>query len=109
MNMIRFESNAGAPVTMDEDLAVAFIRMTGHQVTVPGAIVAEDMAEALAQLRDGLANAPQDQAESAGPVDDDDEPVIKLSTRAYPLLKLLEAADREQKDLLWDRFSGVFI
>ena len=42
-------------------------------------------------------------------VDDDDEPVIKLSTRAYPLLKLLEAADREQKDLLWERFSGVFI
>lgn len=111
MKMIRFESNAGAPVTMHEDLALMFIRMTGHQDTVPGAIVAEDIPQALSRLRQRVAEAAQNPDTSGVPEDEleDDEAPVKLPTRAFPLVKLLEAAERQHKDLLWDRFDGVYI
>lgn len=110
MAMIRFESDAGAPVTMSEELALQFIRMSGHLDKIPGAIVAEDVPEALASLRRAVSleqKATDDRASTGQ--EDDDEPPVSLSTRAFPLVKLLEAAARKRKDVLWQRFDGVYI
>lgn len=110
MSMVRFESDAGAPVTMSEELALRFVRMSGHHETVPGAIVADDIPDALASLRRAVAMEQQATDDAASPgQEDDDEPPVSLSTRAFPLVRLFEAAARKRKDLLWDRFDGVYI
>jgi hypothetical protein len=109
MSMVRFVSDAGAPVTMSDELARRFIRMTGHHDSLPGAIVADDIPAALASLRRAVAMEQQASDEAGGRDEDDDEPQVSLSTRAFPLLRLLEAAARRRKDLLWERFDGVFI
>lgn len=114
MKMIRFESDAGAPVTMSDEFALAFIRMMGHSPSVPGAILAADIADALEGLRSGV-QAEQQRADEAAPPEeadaggDDEPPPVRLSTRAFPLVRLLEAAARERKDLMWQRFDGVYI
>lgn len=108
--MIRFESEAGAPVTMAEELALRFIRMSGHHETVPGAIAAEDVPQALARLRQAVATAqasPEDERQDEQ--QDDDERPVSLSTRAFPLVQLLEATARKKKDVLWRRFDGVYV
>ena len=70
---------------------------------MPGAIRAEDVPAALVQLRTALEAEqdlvlPRDEDE-----DENEEDWVTLSRRALPLLKLLEAAAREQSDVMWSR------
>jgi hypothetical protein len=34
---------------------------------------------------------------------EEDEPVVRLSQRALPLIELLEAAVKDECDVMWDR------
>jgi hypothetical protein len=115
--MIRFTSKAGAAVTMFDEPALTLIRMMGHSGTVPSALLAEDIAPALVRLKQALAERGEEAgAAEAAPVaqdpgDDDDEAeqAVSLSTRAYPLLQLLESADRRQAAIMWDYYVGTFV
>lgn len=113
MEAIRFSSKAGANVTMDERIALELIRMMGHSGAVPGAILGDKLNPALTALRQRLASAAaeQDETRAAGSDDDDDDDAqhVALSTRAFPLLQLMEAADKRHQDLMWERFTGVYI
>ena len=52
--IVKFSTRVGA-LTMHGDAAVALLRAMGHSGTVPGAILAQDLPDALAQLRGALA------------------------------------------------------
>ena len=103
--LITFHCETHADITMFGDVAKQLIRLTGHSVVVPGAILAEDVPAALAQLKKGLEDPPQP-ADTRSKADrlanDEDAPPIGLAKRAFPLLELLSDAARDQKDVMWD-------
>ena len=103
--LVTFKTSAYANITMFGDVAVTLIKLMGHSGTVPGALVAAEVPQALERLRAGIA-AHGDTPAPAGDEDSDreeDEPVVRLSQRALPLIELLEAAVKDECDVMWDR------
>lgn len=103
--LITFHSKAYADITMFGDVAKKLLKLMGHSGTVPSAILARDVPQALERLKAGIAAAgPQSGTEPALPegAGNADEPPISLATRAYPLIKLLEAAIEQDCDVMWD-------
>ncbi|MGD2021038.1 MAG: DUF1840 domain-containing protein [Thiohalocapsa sp.] len=104
--LITFKTPAYADITMFGDVAKTLIKMMGHSGTIPGAILAEDVPTALEKLRTAVArnpNAPLNPQRD----DDDDEAArsesVSLAKRALPLVELLEAAARDEKNVLWEQ------
>ena len=106
--IVKFSTRAGA-LTMHGDAAVALLKAMGHSGTVPGAILAADLPEALAQLRkvlDEQAHAPPPPPVPAGVEEDDErerEPPVTLRMRALPLIDMVETAIARNSDLMWER------
>jgi hypothetical protein len=75
----------------------------GHSGTVPGAILAEDVPEALARLKSAIevekaASAPENAKE-----EEDGERTVSLYHRAMPLIELLSAAAKAKSNVMWDK------
>ena len=100
--LITFRTKAYADITMFGQVALSLIHLLGHSGTVPGAILAEDLPEALAQLRAGVQANPDAPAPGPADSDDADEPRVSLAHRALPLIALLEAAEREGSNVMWE-------
>lgn len=104
--LITFKSVAAAPVPMFGHVALQLLELMGRLPKAPGALFAEDVAEALALLQQGLAE--QEAREHAGlpqdPADKDQEKpnAIPLKNRAVPLIALMQAAVREKKGVSWE-------
>jgi hypothetical protein len=105
--IVKFSTRAGA-LTMHGDSAVLLLKAMGHSGTVPGAILAGDLPEALARLRRVL----EQQVQAAPPpppagTDEDEErerePPVTLRMRALPLIDMLETAIARNSDLMWER------
>lgn len=97
--LVTFTTEAYADITMFGDVAKTMLKMMGHSATVPGAILAADVPEALRRITVAV------EAENASPPvdeDDEEEPVISLSHRALPLIKLLTAAAKAGKNVMWN-------
>ncbi|MDH3831123.1 MAG: DUF1840 domain-containing protein [Gammaproteobacteria bacterium] len=100
--LITFSCPAYANITMFGDVAVHLIKLMGHSGTVPGALLAEDVPDALARLATAIeAGAqmpePREPAES-----EDDESTVSLPHRALPLIDLLKAAAKAKCNVMWD-------
>jgi len=108
--IVKFSTSNGA-LTMHGDAAVALLKAMGHSGTVPGAILAADLPEALGKLRHALATGtltePPSPVAAATDDDDDDEeeraPPVTLKMRAVPLLDMIETAIAGESDLMWER------
>jgi hypothetical protein len=104
--LITFKSTAAAPIQMFGHIALQLLELMGRLPKAPGALFAEDVAEALALLQQGLAE--QEAREHAGlpqdPADKDQEKpnAIPLKNRAVPLIALMQAAVREKKGVSWE-------
>lgn len=104
--IVKFSTRAGA-LTLHGDSAVLLLKAMGHSGTVPGAILAGDLPEALARLRRVLEQ--QSQAAPPPPADTDEdeererEPPVTLRMRALPLIDMLETAIARDSDLMWER------
>ena len=102
--LVTFSCKAYADITMFGNVAVSLLKLLGHSGTVPGALRAADVPRALERLRAGVAA----HGDAPAPANDDntereeDEPVVRLSQRALPLIELLEAAVKEECDVMWD-------
>lgn len=96
--LVTFTTKAYADITMFGDVGLSMLRMMGLSGTVPGAIVADDIPDALAKLRQAV---DQQEPEQTAQDDDDGEPVVSLHHRALPLLELLAAAEKEGADVMW--------
>lgn len=106
--IVKFSTRAGA-LTMHGDAAVALLKAMGHSGTVPSAILAADLPEALAQLRKALdeqAHAPlppPPPADAEGEDEREREPPVTLRMRALPLIDMVETAIARNSDLMWER------
>lgn len=104
--LVTIHSKAWSSITLFGDVATRLLQMTGHSGTVPGALLAKDVAAALERLKQALADRGPDDAVDAGArVETDDAdapPPIGLRLRAHPLLELLAAAARQGEDVMWN-------
>jgi len=103
--LVTFESTVGR-ITMFGDVATQLLRLMGHSGTVPGALLAADVAPALAALKQGVADL--EPADPPAAADEEAEPAgkaarVSLRNRAFPLIQLLEDAVKQQSDVLWDQ------
>lgn len=105
--IVKFSTRAGA-LTMHGDAAVTLLKAMGHSGTVPGAILAADLPEALAQLRRTLeqlaaAAPPPPPAPTEEDEEEKSEPAVSLRMRAVPLIDMIETAVARNSDLMWER------
>ncbi|MBR9786478.1 DUF1840 domain-containing protein [Vibrio sp. J1-1] len=103
--LITFRCKSHANITMFGDIGLNMIKMMGHSGTVPGAILAQDLPEALAKLTASLTKAAEEEKKAAQEADDDDEQsesVVSIGHRAMPLVELLKSAIDDQCDVMWD-------
>ena len=105
--LVTFKTHAYADITMFGDAAQTLLKLMGQSGNVPGALMAADVADALSQLRENLAEKkPTDESlysSSEEQFDDDEEAQkVALSTRAMPLIELLEAAHAAQANVMWE-------
>ncbi|MEZ5452023.1 MAG: DUF1840 domain-containing protein [Thiothrix sp.] len=109
--MIRFTSPAGASVSMFDKDAKALIRMMGHSGTIPSAIRAEDVADALQKLEDALKTEEENEqaTQQERPLaQEGEEKAVSVNVRAYPLIELLKAAVTKQKNVMWEQDHAFF-
>ncbi|MDA0143343.1 DUF1840 family protein [Vibrio toranzoniae] len=108
--LITFNCKAHASVTMFGDVALHFIKMLGHSGTVPGAIDAEEVPQALNNLRKAIEveqNQPVEQDDTDHENEDNSAEVpVNISSRAFPLIELLTAAIKEECEVIWEDGSG---
>ena len=99
--LVTFKTDVGN-IVMFGDIALQMIKMMGHSKTIPGAILAEDLPQALNRLKIALVNekalSPTDKDED----DDDKEPAVSTAHRAIPLINLLTEAVKADCDLMWE-------
>lgn len=106
--IVKFSTRFGA-LTMHGEAAVALLRAMGHSGTVPGAILAADLPEALARLERAIEVAGDTNPTPAPPSEPEDEdeqkrePVITLRMRALPLIDMSRTAIARDSDLMWER------
>ncbi len=81
------------------DIAKKFIKYMGYSGTIPSAIKAEDVPEALRKLRERLAI---EEKENENPNDQEAEEYVSTNKRALPLLELLEAAAEQKVNVMWE-------
>ena len=96
--LVTFRSKASENITYFGDVAKQLIILMGHSGTIPSAIKAEDLPEALSRLQQGLKKSKV----PANEADEEDEVEIGLSKRAIPLISLLQAAIKNNSDVLWE-------
>lgn len=98
--LVTFTTDVYADITMFGDVALAMLKMMGHSATVPGAILAADVPVALSRLTAAI------DAEKTSPLlavkdKDADQPVVSMAHRALPLINLLAAAAKAEKNVMW--------
>lgn len=95
--LVTFTTKAYADITMFGDIALAMLKMMGHSGTVPSAIRAEDVPEALSRLTAAI------NAVKAPPATEKetDDSAVSMPHRALPLIALLTAAAKENCDVMW--------
>lgn len=103
--LITFKTPVHADITMFGDVAKALVQMMGHSGAVPGALLAEDVPAALARLKAAVDASPEAPLNPEHEDSDDDTRAqsVSLRHRALPLISLLEAASRDEKNVMWDQ------
>ena len=104
--LVRFSSIKTESITMFGDNAVPLIKMLGASGNIPGAIDAEDLPGAIQRLREQLevhATAAIDIVKSKDDDEKEREPSIALTTRAAPLIALLERAAASKAPVMWEK------
>ena len=101
--LVTFRSKNHGDFTMFGDIAKKLFGMMGHSGTIPGAIAADDIPEALERLQAAI--AAMSPAEPS-PDDFEGDPIerpVGIAQRAFPLIEMLEAAAEEGNPVMWDK------
>lgn len=110
--LVKFKSKAAADVVMYEEHAKLILDLLGKDVK-QGIITAEQAGPAIAAIEaeiERLDRLAAEEAKKNAPDSDDDyddvgqgkhAPVVKFSTRAYPLLEMLRAGDKNKQPVVW--------
>ena len=103
--LVTFSCPAYANITLFGDAAVRLLKLMGHSGAVPGALHAADVQAALERLESAVEADKQSPEPEASAQSEDDEPAVRLSHRALPLIELLNAAAKARCDVMWDSSS----
>lgn len=113
--LITFKSSASAKIIMLDSLAQKLLRIIGKPLGARGVIRPEELSSAIQRLEGAIAAEQRErethtaaQAEpctqhvSPHEIEDtaESEP-LRLAQRAFPLLDMLRAAQREKADIVW--------
>jgi hypothetical protein len=110
--LVKFKSKAAADVVMYEEHAKLILDLLGKD-TKQGIITAEQAGPAIAAIETEIERfkqlAAEDERQNGVEQDDayDDleqtgqPPIVKFATRAYPLLEMLRAADKNKQPVVW--------
>jgi len=105
--LVTFHSKAAAQITYFGEIAATLLKLMGQSGTLPGALLAADVPAAIIRLQQGLAApAPLPQggdSDQPGASDRDTAPPLQLQLRAYPLLQMLSAAERQGHAVTWEK------
>ena len=98
--LITFKTKSHANISMFGDVGTKMLEMMDYGVTVPGAILAADVPQALSNLKLRLESV----MELTRPAGDagDDQPAVSLHTRAVPLIELLQSAIDDDNIVRWE-------
>ena len=103
--IVTFKTEAYANITMFGDVAVKLLKIMGHSGTIPGALLAEDVPGALERLQktvDSLKATAKGEPAQSDPDKDWRDQDVSLATRALPLIELLQAARKQECNVMWD-------
>lgn len=104
--LVVFTNKNGGTVEMFEKSALALIKLMGRREAVPSAIPAEDLPIALETLQNSLTEVKKQEkaAEQESELDNDDDipKPVGMSTRAFPLLELMQQSVKDDSYLMWD-------
>ena len=107
--LITFKSRAFSDVTMFGDIALRLLKLMDGRKSTQGIIEPDELPEALAKLRAGVADADRQPNEAdAKDSEDDQAEQVSLHNRALPLIDLLQAAISENEPVTWDEGSRGF-
>ena len=97
--LVTFSTKSYSNIMMFDDIAMRLLHMMGNSATIPGALVADEVPEALRQLKSALnmEGGPQIAADAS----DEAEHLVSLRHRALPLVELLENAANKGNDVMW--------
>lgn len=98
--LVTFSCNAHENVTLFGAVAERLLHLMGNSGAVPGALVSDDVPEALERLKQAIASESKKSLTAAS---DDDEPEVSLHHRALPVIALLENAKEHQCSVMWDK------
>jgi len=102
--LVTFKSSSHGDITVFGSVAKSLLKMMGLSGQVPGAVMADDVAaarSALTQSLDALESDSDDDQANTKSNDEGDAPVA-LSTRAIPLLAMLESAAENGDNVMWE-------
>ncbi len=95
--LIEFEGENTGSITMFGDAATRLLKMMGQSGQPEGAIREEDIPAALNKLKEALAHLQEPEAEE----DEDGELPVSITTRATPLIDLLESGIEKGGYMMW--------
>ncbi len=98
--LITFKTDTYANITMFGDIGKTMLRLMEHNQSIPGAILADDVASALSALQRNLSQSNNQQQNTE--TEDDEDPNVSLDKRALPLIELLQAAIQSHDDIRWE-------
>lgn len=100
--LVTFETAAYPRITLFGDVAIKILELMGQSGSVPGALAPADVPGAAEKLRLELERLAEPETEVA-PEDQENNtpPPVSLQQRAFPILELLRAAEREQAHVTW--------
>lgn len=112
--LITFKSPVASDTTYVGPIGERFLKMMGRSKNVPGAILAEDVPEALAAFRRELkrieeqeraaSQAQQERLSGQAKTEKEgaSEPQVSIANRAYPLIQLLEKSAQAECEVIWE-------
>jgi len=102
--LVTFSCDAHENITMFGSVAQKLLLLMGNSGTVPGAILADDVPDALNRLQHAIDHGPSKTSikQPSASNDEDDEPEVSLIHRAIPLIALLENAVKHHRNVMWD-------
>jgi predicted RNA-binding Zn ribbon-like protein len=108
--LVKFNSSISGEMIMLAETAKRLLEIIGKARSARGVITTEQLPDALARLRNAVAEEKTGQRD-AGTVDngypdpDDEtaaEPPVGLARRAHPFIEMLEWTQREEGFVLWE-------
>jgi uncharacterized protein DUF1840 len=100
--LVTFKSGSHSEFTMFAEIAEDLLKMMGHSGTIPSALSAKDIPEALKSLQKAIETEPGSSVDEISvDVDEDEEADVSISGRAYPLVEMLTAAVEDGSTVMW--------